>query len=221
MHTCRKENRKSRHRSAGFEDRLLDVAVVADVFFAVAVVAFAAGTIPEFQFRIADIRSSADGAAVGVGGFFSSSVSFLVDSVEGDDFCFSDRSGILGEFPLCLDPPGQGQHVQHIGTEEQEVVGQGDYREQIVGEGIGDQIHQHNGQIEQCEDPGLHRNNEEQQELCIREQGGVAQEQTQIQLSDAGSASKDHAVNVHHQHAGQIEQIEPQGSPYVFHSLSQ
>jgi hypothetical protein len=47
----------------------LNMAVIADMFLAIAIVALATGAIPEFQFRIADIRSAADGAAMGIGGF--------------------------------------------------------------------------------------------------------------------------------------------------------
>ena len=41
------------------------MAVVADMIFAVAVVALAAGAVTEFQLRISYIRAAADGAPVG------------------------------------------------------------------------------------------------------------------------------------------------------------
>mgnify|MGYP006896650811 CR=1 FL=1 len=40
--------------------------VIADVIFAVAVVALAPGAVTELQFRVGHIRTTADGAAVGV-----------------------------------------------------------------------------------------------------------------------------------------------------------
>ena len=46
---------------------LLDVCMIADVLFTVAVIAIAAGAVTEFQFRIGHIGSTADGTLVGVG----------------------------------------------------------------------------------------------------------------------------------------------------------
>lgn len=42
--------------------------MVVDVILAIAIIAIAAGTIPEFQIRIGNIGSAANGAAVGIGG---------------------------------------------------------------------------------------------------------------------------------------------------------
>ena len=47
---------------------LFDMLVIADVVFAVAMVAIAPGAVPEFQLRIAHICPPANGAAVVVGG---------------------------------------------------------------------------------------------------------------------------------------------------------
>ena len=59
--------------------------VIADVFFAVAVVAVAAGAVAEFQLRIGHIGSAADGAAVGVGGLHRGGAgSIRAGSGEGD-----------------------------------------------------------------------------------------------------------------------------------------
>ena len=111
--------------------------MVVDVVFAVTVVALAAGTVTEFQFGIADVSSAADGAAVGVDCSFGRFGGFSGTGVEGDDLCFFLLNRLLRKLPLGLDPPGKRQHIQHIFAEEQEVVGQGNHREQIVGEGIG------------------------------------------------------------------------------------
>ena len=147
------------------------MAVIADMLFTVAVVTLAPGAVAEFQFRIAHIGSAADGTPVGViclGRFFALGLGGFKT-----DHLVSYRC-LLPHFFLYLVPPGRRQHIYHILTKEQEVVCQTDDREQIVGEGINQKIHQYNGQIKQGKDPGLHRNDEEEQELCIREEGCVA-----------------------------------------------
>ena len=57
--------------------------------------------------------------------------------------------------------------------------------------------------------------------MGIREHGGVAQKQAQVQVGDAGGAAEDQAVNVHQHHTGEIEQVEFQGAPGVFHHPAQ
>ena len=41
---------------------------------------------------------------------------------------------LLPKQALDVDPPGKRDHIQHILAKEQEVVGNGDQREQVVGE---------------------------------------------------------------------------------------
>ena len=117
--------------------------VVADVFFAVAVIAIAAGTVAEFQIRMGHIGFTADSAAVCIRRIHRGNRCF-VRSCIGEGNCF----GLLGSIVLFLpeQPPeicllGQGNHVHNVLAEEQEVVGKGDDREQIVGEGFRQQTH--------------------------------------------------------------------------------
>ena len=169
---------KSRHSDVpAFVFGSLNMAVIADMFLAIAIVALATGAIPEFQFRIADICSAADGAAVGIGGFGCGFCGFVGASIKGDNF----RPFLLNRLFLkkssSVDPPAHGDYIQHIFAEEQEIVGQGNHGEQIVGEWIGDQIQNDDGQIHQSKDPCFYGNDEKQQELSIREQGGIAEDQ--------------------------------------------
>lgn len=197
----------------------LDVAVVVDVLFTVAIISLATGAVTELKFRIADVGSATDGAAVGIGRFHRCLCGFVRTGVELDDLCL-----LLGLFPEQspgVDSPTHGNYVQNVFSEEQEIVCQGNHGEQIVGEGKGKQIHQNNGKVQQCKNPCFHGNDEEQQKLCVGKQRCVAEEQTEIQIGNIGLPTKDQTVNIHHQNARQIEQVEPKGSPDIFHSLSQ
>ena len=214
-----REQKKPAHCVPAVSD-LLDMAVVADMVFAITIVALAPGTVPEFQFRIADVGSAADGAPVGIGGFLLFD-GFIRTGVKLDDLWLFGLNRLFAEFSLCLDPPGQGKNVQYVLAEEQEVVGKRDYREQIVWEGIGEKIQHNDSQVKECKDPGFHRNDEEQQKLCIREQCCITEEQAEIQIDDAGGTAEDHAVNIHHEHAGEIKQIEPQRTPDGLHGPTQ
>lgn len=210
-----KENRKAGTGRAGFKTDLLNMAVIADMLFTVTVIPFAAGTIPEFQFRVADIGSSTDGTPVGVRGFRGCLGSFIGSGIELDDLRFF--LGLLSELTLCVDSPGHRQHIHYIFAEEQKVVCQRNNREEVVRERIGNQIQYHNGKVKQGENPCLHRNDEEQQKLCIREQGCIAQEQTQVQIGDTGIPAEEHAVNIHQNDPGEIEQVKPESAPDGFY----
>ena len=197
---------------------LLNMTMVGNVILTIAVVAFAPGTVTEFQIRVTYIGAAADSTAVGVGNLLLLGCclglgikGYDLGSLRGRaDHFFAEHSGDLSA-------PGQGNNIQNILAEEQEIVGKGNDAEEIAGEGKGEQIHQHDHQIHQREQPGLHRDNEEQQELGIREDGGIAEEQAQVQVRDAGRAAEKHAVHIHHYNAGQIEQIEPQCAPALLH----
>ena len=121
---------------------LFDMLVIADVVFAVAMVAIAPGAVPEFQLRVGYIRPSAYGAAVGVrclgcgnGGLVGAG------SGEGHHLgLFLPGCRLLlapAQEPGKIHPPVHGYHIQHILAEEQEVVGQGHDGEQVCREGIG------------------------------------------------------------------------------------
>ena len=111
---------------------LLNMCMITDVVFAVAVIAVAAGAITEFQLRIGHIGSAADGALVGVSFLGNLERSRTGSIGEGDSTGLG--SGLLFEKSADFDPPGQRNHIQNILAKEQEVVSQGDQREQIVGE---------------------------------------------------------------------------------------
>ena len=117
-----------------FKDALLNVSVIANVLFAVADVAAALGAISEFQLGICGIRLAAHGAAVGI-----RRCAFLRAPVEGNGtglltgrlfgrgmgYCFG-RSFLIF--------PNAGNNIQTILAKEQQVIQNGDQREQIVGE---------------------------------------------------------------------------------------
>ena len=110
------------------------MAVIADVLFAVAIISLAAGAVTEFQFWIADVRSAADRAAVGVRCFHRGLGGFVRTGVELDDLCL-----LLGLFPeesSGIDSPAHGNDVQNVLAEEQEIVSQRNHGEQIVREGL-------------------------------------------------------------------------------------
>jgi len=191
--------------------------MVADVLFTVAIVAPALGTVAEFQLRIGYISPAADSAAMRV-------IGLGVCLWRVGACCFKlDNLGLLRlllslDHAGCFDPPGSGEDIQHILSKEQEIVCYGNHREEIVGEGKGNQINQDNCQIHQCKQPGFHRNDEEQKKLGIRIQRRVAQEQTQIQVCHTGLTTEDHAVDIHHNNAADVKKVKPQRSPVMFHN---
>ena len=117
--------------------------VIADVFFAVAVITVAAGTVAEFQIRMGHIRLTADSAAVRIRRIHRGNRCFVRSRIgEGNRF------GLLGSIALFLPEqppeiclPGQGNHVHNILAEEQEVIGKGYDGEEITGERFRQQTH--------------------------------------------------------------------------------
>ena len=194
--------------------------VIVDMILAVAVVAATTGAVAEFQFRIAQICTAANSTFMGIGclGLWSRSL-IGSGSGEGDDLGLLRSGGILllAEHPHKLGAPSPGNDIQHILAKEQEVVGKGDHGEEIQREGIHQQAIDHQGQINQRKDPCLDGNDEEQQELRIREHGGIAEEEAQVQVSDVSSSAENHAPDVHHDDAGKIEEIETECTPDIFH----
>ena len=158
--------------------RLFNMHVIGNMVFAVAVVALAPGAVAEFKLREFGIGSAADGAAVGVGGAGPGRSGFAVRSGEGDNLrTVTGLCRVASVLPLQLDPPGKGEQIAHIRAEEQEVIEQTDQREQTVGEeheGIAHIEHTDadEQQVNQCQNPGFHRNHEHDQKLCIGIHGG-------------------------------------------------
>ena len=186
----------------------------------IAVVAVATGTIAKFQIGMCYIGLSADVASVGVGCQRGCGGCLVRTGVrEGDHFCLFGLGGLTEQTP-CVCPPGRRNHVNNIFAEEQEIVQQGNEREQVIGEGASEQGDKHQNEIQQSEDPCLHRNDEKQQETGIGIQGGLGQEQAHVQIGDIGLTSKDQCVYVCKNDAGQIEEVEFEGAPNVLHGTA-
>lgn len=127
---------------------LLNMAVTVDMVFAVTVVPFAPGTVPEFQFRIGDVRSSTNGTAVGVGCGRCGRGCSVGSCIKGDRLCLLRLHTLFPEEPSGIDPPGHGNDIYHILAKEQEIVGKRNDREEIIGEREGNQVHQDDAQID-------------------------------------------------------------------------
>ena len=196
---------------------LVNVDVIADMLFAVTVVAVALGTVAKLQIGMAHISSSADGAAVVIGG----PGRFLCRvNPELDDFV---PLGLrcLAELLLHFDTPGTGQQIQNIRTKEQEVVCQGDDGKKVGREAERKEIQQYNCQIDQSEEPGFYGDDKKQQETGVGVHGGVTKEQTEIQIGHVGPSTENQTVDVHQYHAGKIEEIKPEGTPAHLHGSAQ
>lgn len=197
---------------------LLNMNMIADMIFAVAIEAIAAGAVPEFQLRIGYIRPSADGAAVSV---IRLGRLLILSSVELDHLGLGCRGAAPAKEPAGIQPPFQGDNIPNILTEEQEVICQRDQWEDIVGEGVAKDADQNDCQIQKSKDPGLDRDNKEQQEVRLREKGRIAEEETHIQIVDICLAAEDHGVNIHEYDAGKIEQVKFQCAPCPLHDSAQ
>lgn len=99
--------------------------VVVDMVYAVAVEALATGTIAKFQPRIGNVGAAADGASVGVIG-----TDFFV-LTKGNGLPVG-RSGFF--LSGKLDPPGEWQKIFDILSHEDQIVGQRNQGDQVVGE---------------------------------------------------------------------------------------
>ena len=120
---------------------------------------------------------------------------------------------ILCEESAYFDAPASRNHVQNILAEEQEVVGKRNDGEEIVGEGICNQIVDNHKQIEYGKNPGFNGNDKKQKEPGIGEHGGIAEKKTQIQIGYICPSTENHTPDVHHQDTAQIEQVEPECAP--------
>ena len=197
--------------------------MVADVILTVAVITAAAGTVTELKVGVADIGSAANSTPMGVRGFGCSGGCLIGTGIEGNCFMLGVGCSIPCPFGSAagIDSPGLGQHIQHIRTKEQEIVGKGNDTEEIDGEGSGEKVQSNDGQIKQGEDPGFHRDDKEKKKMGIGIHGGISEEHAQIQVGDIGLSTKDQTPYIHHHHAGEIKQIEFQSTPGVFHGPAQ
>lgn len=156
---------------------LLNMGMVVNVILAIAMIAATAGAITEFQLRVCNISTTADGTLVGVvlrlgGG------ALLVGEGDGAGVLF--RSALPDSTVLvsASGPPGGRQQIQRILSGENNEVCDADQREQIVGEQVafcikaGGNIHKHN-HVNDRQDPGFNRYNKENQEMRIRVDCGI------------------------------------------------
>ena len=177
-------SRKIPGRSPGFT--LLNMGVVADVIFAVAMIAAAAGAVTELQFRMTCIGATTDGTFVGIG-CLRLHCMLLICSRAGERNNLRTLGRalvILVEQPANFQTPGHGNHIQHICAKEQEIVCKRNDGEEIIGEGVCQQSVDSQQQIKQGEEPCFDGNDEKQQELCIGKHGGIAEEQAEVQIGD-------------------------------------
>ena len=104
---------------------------------------------------------------MGVGCFYFSSGGFV-----GPGGGEGNRAGFLCGFlfkqPFRVDAPSNRYHIENIFAKEEEVIGKGDHREQIVGERIYQKTVQNQQKIDQRENPGFNRDDIQKQELCKR-----------------------------------------------------
>lgn len=148
---------KDPHRMRAYSAVILfHMGVIVDMVLTVAEVTAAAGAIAEFQLWVTHIRPSADRAAVGVG-CFGCSVLSLVGAGKGDGAGLFCLGRLFAQQPACVDPPGQGDHIDHILAHKQEIVCQSDQREQGMGKRQGKGVPQGDRQIKQGKDPRLYR----------------------------------------------------------------
>ena len=196
------------------------MSVVINMILTVAEVAVTTGTVPKFQIGMGDIRLAAYSATVGIRRTGRCDCCLVrAGRLEGD------RTGFLGCFfaeqPPGIDTPRGRENINHFLAEEQEIVQKRYEGEQAIGEqtdighhdyGVGCQT-----QIEQCEDPCLYRNDEEQKEVRVGIQSGIGEKQAQIQIGCSSLTAKNHAENILQKDTGKIEQIEFQRAPNVLH----
>ena len=138
----------------------------------VTVVAVTAGAVAEFQLGIGHIGPSADAAPMG-------KVRCVTLGAEGDGACL--RCPPLLRMPLPTGTTGdKGKQVQNIPSREDQITGETYQREQVMGEGMGisKNIQTDHQQVNNAHEPGLYRDEIEDQKLGIGMGGGEHQKHT-------------------------------------------
>ena len=160
------------------------MAVIVDVFLAVAVIAVTPGAVPELQLRVGNVCPSAYSAAVRIGSLCGIAGAFFVKR----DRSGSGRSCLSGSvFSTELTTQPEGQKIDNILSGEQKIVAQCHQRKQVVGE-IKHRIAQieHGSkcqkQIDQRHDPCFDGDYKEQSKMTVRIGRGECQDQTQMQI---------------------------------------
>lgn len=196
--------------------------MIADVILTVTVVAVAAGTVTEFQFRVSRIRTAADSTLMGIR-CLGNCIGCFIGTRVGERYRFVLLGSLsFTEKPSGIHPPGQRKYVQSILTKEEKIVGQSDDGEDVVsGKGEAEHTQQDQNQIHQGENPSFDWDDEKQQELGIGIEGSVAEEETQIQIVHISLTAENHRVNIHENYAGEVKKIKPECTPEVFHGAAQ
>ena len=97
----------------------MNMLVIADVIFTVAVIPFTAGTIAKFQLGITEICTAANRTAVGVWGLHLSGGGFVGTGAGERNCLVAGADGIcLSRCPAGVGAPTQGYDIQNIFAEE-------------------------------------------------------------------------------------------------------
>ena len=201
--------------------------VVVDVLHAVAMIAAAAGAIAEFQLRICDIGAAADGAFVAVGLFAGAGLVVLRPVGIGSLLIFP-------VFPLSLRgaiAEEAWQNVFDVASKEENIIEKRDEREAARNEiderhrvheagaetcqQAGTDFPERHENIEPCQIFGFDRDDIEEQEFGFRCDGGIGEEQAEVQVVAGSLHTGEHTGNVHHQYTAEIITVEPEGAPIL------
>lgn len=193
------------------------MAVMIDMVTTVAVITIALGTIAELHIRVGYVGSSTDRTPVGVAGGGGLFLGHL--HVELDYFRLF---GLFAQKFAYLILPVQRDYIQYILSKEQEVISQGNQREEICrSKGWGKYTDKDGDKIDQRKDPCFDGDDEKQQEPSLGIQGGVAQKQAHIQVIYRSITAEYQAVNVHEQNPGKVKNVEFHCAPYPLHGTAQ
>ena len=198
--------------------------VIVNMIFAVAIVPLAFGAITKFQIGIGYIRLAANGAFVTIcghihnllvlmGGFLMT-LMILCSAVLG-------AGGILVTTEMEVHIPAANtisarQYVQHIPSEEEHIVDDGEQGRKITqNDVVNCQHHIRPGEIFHLDRDDIH-----QQHPIIREHGCQCKKQAEVQIIAAGDGAKDQSTDIHKDDTGKVEQIEFKSTPNRFHHTS-
>ena len=184
-----------------------------DMFLAEAVVPRAAGAVPELQLRVIHVRPPAHGALVAVALAGLLLLLLLGGGAEVDGLRLA-----FGPHPLAGEPLGD------LGPEEHEEVQKGNDGEQGPQKVQPQQAQQdrqgEEGRVEPRKPLHLHRDDEEDEELGLREQGGKGEKHGEVDVPRAGDPhvlprdeGGEDAGEQGQKNAGEVVEIELGGAP--------
>ena len=179
--------------------------VVVDMLHAIAVIAVAFGAVAELHVGVVGVGDAADGAFVEV-------ALALLDVLLG---LFELDGPVVG--PVGCPFPAAAQHPRQVLPEEDQVVQNGDHRQQRPGPGPGEQVADDVIPEQRYVKPGqpLHLQGKDaiQQHLHVRVQSGEGEEQGHVDIIHGHAHIKDKAQDQVQHHAQEIEHVEPGGAP--------